>query len=60
MEKYQKEFLEVIKKYDPEDYKDLMSCPNGGVVEDHLDYLAEKYGTAENYAKALEKAEKEN
>ncbi|MBQ8985499.1 hypothetical protein IJ076_03105 [Candidatus Saccharibacteria bacterium] len=56
MDEYQKkqdEFLEVIKKYDPEEYDDLMNCPNGGIVEDHLDHLIKTYGTAEAYEKTF-------
>ena len=53
VEKYQQEILDVIKEYDPEDYKSLMACPNGGIVEDHLDYIAQKYGSAKEYAKVL-------
>lgn len=60
MEDYQKlqdEFLEVIKKHDPEEYDDLINCPNGGIVEDHLDHLIEIYGTAENYEKTFKEKE---
>ena len=53
VEKYQEDILAVIKKYDPEDYKRLMACPNGGIVEDHLDYIAHKYGSAKEYEKVL-------
>lgn len=51
---YQEKLLELIKKYDPEEYEDLMNCPYGGIVEDHLDFLAEKYPTLEEFEKVMQ------
>ena len=53
---YYDKLLAVIKKYDPEEYKELMNVPYGGIVEDHLDAILEQYGSAENYEKAIVKA----
>lgn len=38
--------LELIKQYDPEGYKELLTWDKV-VAEDHLDYLAEQYDAKE-------------
>lgn len=52
-DEYHKQLLEVIKKYDPEEYADLMNNPYGGIVEDHLDALAEQFPTIEEFEKSF-------
>ena len=51
-DKYHKQLLEVIKKHDPEEYENLMNNPYGGIVEDHLDALAEQFPTIEEFEKS--------
>lgn len=58
IDEYHKQLLEVIKEHDPEEYNDLMSNPYGGIVEDHLDALAEQFPTIEAFEKSYTDKEK--
>lgn len=50
---YHLKLLKIIKRYDPEEYNDLMNCPYGGIVEDHLDHLAKSFSTLEEFEEAM-------
>lgn len=60
MDKYHERLLEVIKKYDHEEYKDLMDCPYGGIVEDHLDALAEQFPNIKDFEEVMKKKNDES
>lgn len=51
---YEKEILEVIKKYDPEEYRDLTTKCDKTVAEEHLDYLASQFETIEDFEKSYQ------
>ena len=54
IDKYHEELLAVIKKYDPEEYEELIHGDKVA-VEDHLDALAEQFPTIEEFEKSYTK-----
>lgn len=53
---YQRQLLEVIKKYDPEEYRDLTTKCDKTVAEEHLDYLASQFETIEDFEKSYQES----
>lgn len=59
MDELYTKYLEIIKKYDPEEYNGLMNCSYGGIVEDHLDHLIEQFPDIKDFEKAMQETVKE-